>query len=164
MQEVSEALIRQLFAEEAEEPAMLVTLESAELDAPIRATDHDGRISGTTRRGLRSRGEIFDFTPFNFRFGGAGEGDPIRDATFEVFVRDGEVISAVRQAMGNPTLTAEVVRISAPDVVEMAMTAAQLADVEIEPPTMRSTVRARSFSEEPACKASYNPARTPGLY
>jgi len=164
MQEVSEALIRQLFAEEAEEPVLLITLEADGLETPIRASSHDGRIPGGTRRGIVSRGEIYDFTPFDFRFGGAGEGDPIRDATLEIYTRDGEVESAIRTATGNPTVTAEMVRLVAPDTIEMAMTAARLRDVEIDAPKMTASIKPRSFAEEPACKAAYNPSRTPGLF
>ncbi len=164
MQDISEDLVRELFAGEPEEPVLLITLSADGLDDPIRAASHDGRLAGTTRRGVLSRGEIFDFAPFEFTWAGAGEGEPSRDAKLEMFIRDGDVARAIRTATGQPTVTAEMVRLSEPDVVEMAMTDAEVAEAEIDAPKAIATIRSRDFAAEPACKASYNPSRTPGAY
>lgn len=157
-------MVRQLYAAEPETPVLLATLDTDELDEPIRATTHDGRLSGTATRGIESRGDTFIFTPFNFAWPGASADQPIKDAQFEMFNRSGEVTEAIRLATGNPTLTVEMVRASAPDTVELAMANAAISEAEIDDPKVTATIKAKRFDTEPACKASAVPSRLPGLF
>lgn len=156
MQQVSEDLIREIFARAAEAPVVLVTIEAEGIGAPIRvSSDPDG---------ITSRGEDFAYFPFSFAWGGAGQDETAKQAKLEIGNVDGRIAEAIRLATGNPVVTIEVVRRAAPDVVEMAMTGAKLVDAEIDDPRVSGTLKPRTFADEPACKARYIAARTPGLF
>lgn len=156
MQDVTEAFVRAVFNREAEKVVLLVTLDAPGLDGPILAcSDPDG---------FESRGDVFEYFPFSFGWGGAAADEPVRQASLEIGNTDGRIAEAVRTATGNPTATIEMVRAAAPDTVELAMNGAKVADVDIDDPKVTATLKPRSFAEEPACKARYIIARTPGLF
>lgn len=156
MQDVSEDMIREIFARSVETPVALVTITAEGLDAPIRASSDP---EGTT-----SRGEEYPYFPFNFAWGGAAQDESARDAMLEIGNTDGAIAMAIRQAEGQPSVTVELVRRAAPDVVEMAMIGARLIDAEVDDPRVRGTLKPKTLSDEPACKARYIAARTPGLF
>lgn len=156
MQEVTEDMIRQVYAREAEAPVILVTIDAEGLDEPIRASSDP---DGTT-----SRGDLYPYFPFSFAWGGASSDETSRQARIEIGNTDGVIALAIRTAEGQPLVTIEAVRREAPDVVEMAMVDAQLFDAEVDGPRVTGTIRPKNFADEPACKARYIAARTPGLF
>lgn len=156
MLDVSEDMIRAVFARQVQPLAVLVTLEAEGLADPIRASsDPDGTVS---------RGETFRHFPFSITGGGAGPEDLSRAVRLEIGNTDGEIAETVRLATGTPTATIETVRRAAPDVVELALEAARVSDVEVDDPKVTATLQPRDFTAEPACKARYIKARTPGLF
>jgi len=155
MQDVSEAMIRAIFKRAAEPTALLVTITAEGLETPIRASsDPDG---------TESRGDHFPYFPFTFGWGGAAADEPVRGATLEIGNTDGEIALAVRTITGAPLATVEVVRTASPDVVELAMVDAKVSDVEVDDPRVTAQIIPKNFEDEPACKARYIMARTPGL-
>lgn len=156
MQEVTEDYVRGAIARDAEPTVLLVTITAEGLDEPIRASSDP---DGTT-----SRGDEYPYFPFGFAWPGAAADEPVRQAKLEIGNTDGRIADAIRQAAGNPLVTVELVRKAAPDVVEMAMVDARLSDAEIDDPKVSGTLKPRSFEDEPACKARYIIARTPGLF
>lgn len=156
MQDVSEAFVRAVYARDAEPTALLVTLSAEGLAEPIRVcSDPDG---------LDSRGESYEFFPFTFGWPGSSVDEPSRGATLVIGNTDGRIAEAVRFATGNPLASVELVRTLAPDAVEMAIIGAKVSDVEIDDPKVTASLKPRSFNDEPACKARYIIARTPGLF
>ena len=156
MQDVSEDFVRAVFKRAVEPTAMLLTLTADGLEEPIRASsDRDGTVSG---------GIEFPYFPFAFAWGGAAAEEPVKDASLEIGNTDGRISRAIRTAQGNPLIDVELVRTSAPDVVELAMIGAKVANVDVDEPKVSASIKPKSFDDEPACKARYIIARTPGLY
>lgn len=154
--DVTEDFVRAIFARVVEPTALLVTIRAEGLEEPVRATSHpDGLVSG---------GIAYPFFPFGFSWGGAAADEPAKEARLEIGNTDGRISSAIRQATGDPRIDVELVRVSAPDVVELAMIDAKIDSVEVDEPKVTATIKPRAFEEEPACKARYIAARTPGLF
>lgn len=154
--EITEAYVRAVFSETIEETALLLRLSADGLEAPILATSYPD--------GLTSGGLEYPFFPFGFVWGGAAADEPAREARLEIGNTDGRIAEAIRQATGNPRIDVELVRVSAPDVVELAMIDGEIKSVDVDEPKVTATIRGRSLDDEPACKARYIAARTPGLF
>ena len=154
--DVTEEFVRAIFARAIEPTALLVTIRAEGLEEPIRATSHPD--------GLTSGGIEYPFFPFGFAWGGAAADEPSKEAKLEIGNTDGRISTAVRQATGDPRIDVELVRVSAPDVVELAMIDAKIENIEVDDPTVTATIKPRAFEDEPANKARYIAARTPGLF
>ena len=161
---LSAEMVTTLFARTIEPMALLVTIEAEGLDGLLRLTDcPDGRTS-TGAKGLSSRGQDYEFFPFSFAFPGAGAGESARAAKVVIGNRSGEIAEALEGVTGQPTLTVELVRVSAPDSVERAMTRAVLTDHEEGSASITGSIASRRFDTEPACKSSYISAKVPSLF
>lgn len=162
-QEVSEAMVRAQFARTAPDIALLVGITADGLDAPIRATNWPGRIAGSRRRGLISRGATYDYFPLSFSWPGAGAGEAMRAAKLEVANFDRAISEAARTATGQPLVDIEAVRVDAPDEVELAMLEAGIDEIEIDQAKAVASLKANDYSTEPACARRYIYALTPAL-
>ena len=111
-----------------------------------------------------SRGQTYEYLPFRFTWAGASVEEHVKIAKVEIMNRDRRIAEAIRLAVGSPRMTIELVRIAAPDVVEMTMKHAKLADAEVDDPTVTGTLMPKSFKTEPAVSARYIYSRTPGLF
>lgn len=158
-------MVTSLFSQRVEPQAMLVTIEADGVDGgPLRfSSSPDGQTSNG-RQGLVSRGEDFEFFPFEIAFSGAGVGEVVRDTQIVIGNRGGQVAAALEGVTGQPTLTLELVRTAAPDQVERAMTGATLTSHEEQGPKITGTLKPRRFDTEPACNKSYISANTPALF
>ena len=157
MQDMSPDAIEQFYSEDGPATALLVTLDSPTLDAPIRASSDP---DGTTSRGLR-----FEPFPFAFMFGGASGDEAVRGAKLEIANSDARIMRAVRSlpAGAQVSASAELVMVDDPNEVEMAMTGARVSDIECDDPKVTANIAPKAFDTEPACVARYVRARTPGL-
>ncbi len=156
MQNISEDMVRAAFARQVQPMTVLLRITAEGLaDDILVSSDPDGTIS---------RGLLYEHFPFEFSGGGASNEDQSRSARLEIGNTDGRIGEAVRALTGSPVITIETVRAAAPDVVELAIEDAELEDIEIDDPKITATVKARRFDTEPACKARYTIARTPGLF
>lgn len=156
MQDVTEDFVRAIFKRDADPTALLVTINAPGLDGPIYATSNPD--------GMTSRGVDYEYFPFSFSWGGSSADEPVRQASLEIGNTDGRIAEAVRLATGNPLATVELVRLAAPDTVEIGMVDAKIADVEIDDPKVTANLKPKSFADEPACQARYIIARVPGLF
>lgn len=163
MQDVTEDMVRDVFAEDARVPATLVTLDAEELEEPIRATDYRGDL-GDGVFGIVSRGELFRYFPFAFTFGGASAEEAERSAKLEIANVDGLILHSLRSLQTRPYLTAELVRVSAPDYVELALSRAPITDINATEASVDMTIRPRDFDQLYACAKRYVIARTPSLF
>lgn len=162
-QDVSEAMVRAQFARAVPDTALLVTLTADGLDEPLRATSWPGRISGSRRRGLVSRGVTYDYFPLGFSWPGAAAGEIMRAAKLEVANFDRAISEGVRTATGQPVVDVEAVLVDAPDQVELALLEAGIEQIEIDQVKASATLTPNDFSTEPACAARYTYSRTPAL-
>lgn len=149
--------IEQIYSEDGPAMALLITLDSPNLEDPIRASSDP---DGTTSRGLE-----FQHFPFSFVFGGAGQDEPSRGAKLEIANTDARIMRAVRSlpAGAQVSASAELVLIDNPDEVEMAVVGARVGDVESDDPKVTANIEPRAFDTEPANQARYIGARVPGL-
>lgn len=156
MREVSPEMIDMLFAEDAEKAILLLTLIAPGLDEPLYLCDFQG--------GVVSRGQEYEYFPFTFDIPGSSETEIVRESKLKIFNRDSRISNAIRISTGNPVVTIEYVKQDDLDHVEMALVGAEVYDVEIDSPNVTASIRPKSFATEPACKARYVAARTPGLF
>lgn len=164
MQDVSLAMIEDLWCEEAKPAALLLTVEADGLAEPIHVTDYPGGLDGKNYQGLVSSETEFRFVPFGFSWSGASQDSPATDAKLTIAGFDSQLEEAVDAATDAPSVTVQLVRPSDPDTVEMAINAARMVEAEIDGPTATGTIRPRDFSTEPATKNSYVPSEFPGLF
>jgi hypothetical protein len=164
MQNVSLAMVEALYAENVEPLAILVSLTATGLSAPLLFTNYPGG-SDANNPGLESNGQFYTFFPFQLAWGGAGQTEPVRQT--QIVIGDGadvRIANAIRTAVGQPVVNIQAVRVSSPNVVEMAITNAVLMDAEIAGARITGTLKPREFDSEPACAARYTIARTPSLF
>lgn len=156
-QELSAEAIEEIYSEDGPGLALLITIDSDELDQPIRASSDP---DGTTSRGMD-----FEHFPFGFTFGGSGQDEPSRQAKLEIGNVDARITEAIRSlpAGAQVRATAETVLLDNPDEVEMAVHDARVMDVEVDDPKVTANLQPKSFDTEPAQKARYIGSRTPGL-
>lgn len=156
MRQVSEDMVRAVFARAVEPMVILIEIVADSLDEPICVcSDPDGLISG---------GIQYVHFPFKFSWGGSGAEEISKAARLEIANVDGQIAKAVRDATGQPYANVMLVRKSAPDAVEIALQGALLSSIEVDDPKVTATLRSIDFSEEPACKARQVAARIPALF
>lgn len=156
MQDLSDAAIKNAYAQVVEPEAVLITITAISLLEPIKFCDQPD--------GVISNGDFYPFFPFTIVFGGASGEEPSRDARLEVANLDGSIALAIRTVTGKPRLTAQVVRLSDPNLVEYQYKDIKLSDAAVENEKITMTLTPRDFKREPACHARYIMARTPGLF
>lgn len=156
MQEVTEAMIREIIAEDAREPVTLVTITAAGLDAPIRCCNEPA--------GIESRGFAFPFFPFSFSGAGASAEEPERACRLEVANIDAVIVEAIRAATDEPVCTVELVRLFDPDNVEIGFRNMRVTDASADGPSVVLTLKGKDLDNMVACSKRYVAARTPGLF
>lgn len=156
-QDFSPDMIEAIYSEDGPAMSLLITLDSADLDDPIRASSDP---EGTT-----SRGDDYPHFPFGFAFGGASPEEASKGAKLEIANSDARIMRAIRSlpAGAQVSCSAELVLTDDPDEVELAMTSARVGDVECDDPKVTANIQPKDFDDEPACSARYVGARTPGL-
>ena len=165
MQDVSEDMIVAMFAESGGDPIIaLVTITAAGLDGPMLFANAPVD-AGSNNPGVTSRGNFYAFAPFDVAWGGASQNEPIRQTQLVIGdAEDVRISNAIRTVTGQPAITIELVRLSDPDTVEMAILGAVLGDATIQGPKITGTIIPMQFSTEPACSQVYTPASTPSLF
>ena len=156
MQEtVTPEMVRNIRMRTKEPKAILLKLEAEQIDT-LYITNWPG--------GIVSRGQEYVYFPFTFKWPGASQDEPSRRAQVQIMNTDRRLAEAIRVATGEPKLTAELIRVATPDVVEMVMSDAKLSQAEVDAPNVSGDLDPKSFRTEPACSARYTYARTPGLF
>lgn len=153
--DVSEAMVRDLYAQRARPGAILVTIEADGLDDAIRVTNWP--------EGLEVNGVPYLFAPFTASWTGASREVPSGKAKIEIGV-SGEAVEMIRLATGRPSALIERVRVAAPGVAEKAIRGARVAAAEVGLESISLTLSGRDYASELACHARYSQYRTPGLY
>jgi hypothetical protein len=162
VEDVTEDMVRDAYRQGAKARALLVTITSSHLPDPMRFTNWP---DGLTQLAGDPDERRFPHVPFLFSFPGASADQPSRDCEIEIG-RSGEVALALKSAPKNTVLqvTVEMVRPSAPDIVELAFRNTKARSAGLEGATMKFTLKSRSFQDEFACSKRYVISRTPGLF
>lgn len=153
---LTDDMIRSLWNAEPEPVAVLVTIQTDADPTPIRVTDHPD--------GVVSNGDTFQHCPFEFAWAGASQEQPFGEARLAIANVDPRIEQGVEAANEPPQVSVGLVRVAAPNVVEKAISGARVGAVELDDAKVSALIRPRDFNEEPACQASYTPARTPSLF
>jgi hypothetical protein len=162
-QPVTEAMVRSLFAEEAEPDCALVTLYAG--TQVVRFSDWPSGLVSTA--GPRLAGEVaaqaFPYRPFRVRLTGAGAERPAREVEAEAADPDGALARFIRTAQGEIAAAVQCVRVAAPNAVELSATGLRVTESDLAGASVILTLVHRSY-DEPAVQARYVYARTPGLF
>lgn len=155
-QDLSDEAIKNAYASVVEPEAVLCSIEADNSAEPILFCDHPD--------GVTSNGTFYPFYPFTIVFGGASIDEPSKVARLEVANLDGSLIATARTVKRKPRLHVEIVRLAAPNDVEQELVGVTIDDVDAGNESLVFALSPRSFKSEPACKARYIIARTPGLF
>lgn len=155
-QNLTDDYIKSQYASVAEPEAVLCTIESDQLPEPILFCDQPG--------GVTSNDIFYPFYPFTITFGGASIDEPSKVARLEVANMDGSLVATARAVKRKPKMNVQIVRLSSPDEPEQELTGILMDDVDAGNESLIFTLSPRDFKREPACKARYIMARTPGLF
>lgn len=156
MSELTEAFIEEAWGRQQEPLAQLVTITSDADPEPIRATDWAA--------GIVSQGDDFPHFPFRLAWAGASKENPFGEGRLTIANVDRRIEDACDAAIDPPEVSLSLVRVSAPDSPEVAISGARIPSVEGDASQVSAIIRPRSFKQEPACAFSYTPATAPGLF
>jgi hypothetical protein len=153
---VSEEMIDAAWSGVASPMAQLVTIRSDADPTPITATDWPD--------GITSNGVDYPYYPFQLSWAGAGKDQPFGQGRLTIQNVDRRIEAACDAAQDPPEIDLTLVRVDAPDYPETAIRDARVPSVEGDASKVAAVIRPRSFNEEPACAAVYNPSAFAGLF
>jgi len=142
-------------AETAEVWVMLLTIAAPGLSPPIRVVND---LSPLT-----SRGQEFLAFPFEVDLPG-DDADSVQRVTLRIDNVDRQIVLALRALTEPPTVTLEVVRRGAPDVVEAGPFELTLADAGYDALTVEAELVFEDVLNAPFPANAYTPADYPGLF
>jgi hypothetical protein len=145
--------------------ALLVTITHAELAVPIRiSTDKTTRLSTDPLvYGTTSRGNDYLFIGLEVSLPDERSESPPR-ARMVLTNVGREAIALVRSVVSPPSVKIELVKASAPDVVEAEWPAMDMAAVEYSADTISFELTMDSYALEPFPSGSFDPAYFTGLF
>ncbi|MDD3492348.1 MAG: DUF1833 family protein [Candidatus Thermoplasmatota archaeon] len=154
--EVSDSFKAAVFAQETEEVFLiLVTVEHQEMENPIRLVNNIENII--------SRGESYLACPLQIELPiDADEQSPVAKLTMDNL--DKIIIAALRTISDPPTVHLELVRASAPDVIEAAFYDLTLKQVNYDYFKIEGMLTYENLLAEPWPAHTFTPSYFPGLY
>lgn len=155
-EDLTDEMIKSAYSSEVQPEAVLLEITADNLLEPIYVSDQPD--------GILSNSVFYPYYPFTVALGGASIDEPIKSARLEIANLDGSLTLAARTVANKPKLTARVVRLDNPDLVEQEFNGVIIDDVEIDDQRLVFALSPRSFKSEAACHARYLIARTPGLF
>lgn len=153
---VSETARRALYAPESEEVFLvLLTIDHDGLSQPIRVVNNLEQVN--------SRGQEFIAFPFSISLPDDKEESPPR-ARLAIDNVTREIGQAIRQIVGPPRVTIEVVMASAPDTVEASFPNFLLRNVTYDAATVSGELMVEDLTREPVPSRRFTPGRFPGIF
>jgi len=148
---------RQAFnaAETGEAFLVLLTLNHADLGAPIRVTSD----AVTTV----SRGNSFVAFPFDLVLPDDQDGRSPH-AKLVIDNVDRQIVQAVRNASSAPTVLIEIIRAASPDTVEAQFVDFRLRNVSYDAQRVEGILTIEDFTAEPFPAATFSPSLFPGIF
>ena len=133
----------------------LLTIEHASLANPIRVAFNNENII--------SNGNTFVGTFFNITLP-IDEAEAGPHASIEIDNVSQEIVRAVRSINTPASVTIQVVRTTAPDVIEVSYAGMDMVNVSYDVQKVSGELTFESFLEEPYPYARFDPARFPGAF
>lgn len=133
----------------------LLTINHASLAAPIRVAFNNENIT--------SNGDVYVGTFFGLTLP-IDEPEAGPRASIEIDNVSQEIVQAVRSITTPASVTIQVVRSTAPDVVEVSYSGMDMTNVSYDVQKVSGELTFESFLEEPYPYARFDPARFPGAF
>jgi hypothetical protein len=153
---LSLAAVRSLTAAETDEIwVLLLTIEAPGLDPAIRVVND--------RLPLTSRGHTFVAFPFEVDLPG-DDAESVQRVTLKIDNVDRQIVLALRSLTEPPSVTLEVVRRGAPDLVEAGPFSLTLADARYDALVVEGDLVFEDVLNAAFPGDTYSPADYPGLF
>ena len=160
---VSLEFIAAVNAQETDEAfIVLVTIDHPDLPEPIYLNSSGANIDSRVSLGLGP----WLACPFQVTLSDDSDDRPPQ-AKLVIDNVDRGLVAAIREAAAGgvaPVVTLEVVKASAPDLVEMVLTDFEMREITYNSLTIETTLTLESLFNEPACGYSFTPTHFPGLF
>jgi hypothetical protein len=159
--DLSDNMKRALYDERSGEVfAVLITIDHADLDPPLRATSNEEPIK-------QNEGETTEvtFVPYGFELTWPNDHQarpPL--AQLRIGNVDRVIVQTLRQLASPPTVTLQLVLASAPDTVEAELPDFDLVEADYDALVVEGQLTLESFENEPWPYQRYTPASHPGLF
>jgi hypothetical protein len=165
---LSPAALQAMFGQSSGESLIvLLTITGAGIVTPIRLADiYLQRLSETADEviyGVMSRGQSYNFLPFNLSLP-TEEQQAAPRCTITLHDVTRQLIPAIRQLTGTPTVLIELVLTSSPDTVEASFPQFLLGGISYDANTISGELTVDSLAVEPFPAHSFTPAYFPGLF
>jgi hypothetical protein len=134
---------------------VLLTLEHASIDPPIRVVNNLENIT--------SRGDAFIGFPFDLTLPDEKEDAPPR-ARLSIDNVSREIGQAIRQIVGPPSVLIEVVLASNPDQVEVSYPRFLLRNISYDAATVSGELMVQNLTIEPFPARRFTPGAFPGAF
>ncbi len=153
---VSDTFKTEVFKQETSECfILLVTIDHADLAAPIRASS-DGVDTV-------SRGNTFVSFPFELTLPSSSDEEPPQ-AKLVIDNVDRQIVQAIRSISSPPSVLMEIVLASDVDTVEIDCPDFELINVDYDSLTVQGVLTQERFLSEPYPHLKMTPANFPGLF
>jgi hypothetical protein len=161
--DVSLEFIAAVNAQETDEAfIVLVTIEHPDLPAPVYLNNSGANLESRAGLGLGP----WLACPFEVTLSDDSDDRPPQ-AKLIIDNIDRGLVVAIREAAAGgdaPVITLEVVKASAPDLVEMVLTDFEMREITYNSLTIETTLTLESLFNEPACGYSFTPSYFSGLF
>jgi hypothetical protein len=139
----------------AEVVAILLTIDHAVLETPIRVTSDAVPVT--------SGGNTYVAFPFTFRFADDRD-DQTTTAQLEIDNVDRTIVETLRRCRGAPTVEVSIVLAAAPDTVEAGPWVFTLQQAKYTAATVTGTLGDEDLVTEPYPGLIMTPSRVPGIF
>lgn len=153
---ISEAARAALYAPETNEAfIVLLTIGHADMEEPLRVCNNTAAVT--------SRGETYIAYPFELTLPDDEDNRPPR-ARLVIDNVDRQIVQTVRQLVSSPSVTIEIIRAAAPDVVEATFQDFRFTNISYDSHVVEGDLTVEDFTAEPYPAASFSPSLFPGLF
>ena len=154
--DVTSAFIEACNAQQTDDGlAVLITIEHPGLPAPIYLNGAGSNVE--------SRGNLFLACPVQVMLSEDSDDRPPQ-AKLSIDNISREITIALRSIITPPTITIEIVKLSDPETVEMALEDFEMKEVTITTLVIEGTLTMEGLYQEPAIKYYFTPSMFPGLF
>lgn len=153
---LSNAALTSMMAEETSEPwILLLTMDHADLDDPVRVVRNKTDIT--------SNGNLYVGFSFDVNLP-TDSGDTVPITSIRMDNVDRRIVDAVRAISSPATVKLEVILASDPDVVEITLDNMKMRQVEYDALLVEAVLQYEDVLHQAFPTHTYTPANAPGLF
>lgn len=169
----SAAAVAQFFAQDADDPLILLVTITAPNDVPgddtlrlangwtTRLTSLETDESKTVY-GVTSNGNDYIYLPLEIALPSSDDAAPRATITIHDVTR--YVVPLIRGVTDTPDVQIDAVLASAPNTVEMSITGLQMSNIDYDQDTITATLVADDLALEPFPCDAFDPSHFPGMF